>query len=112
MRHAMVERAERLERAVVVVAALQREAALARRRHHLGRRQRAGVLGLDPEAREPGRGEHGRVDLAVGELAQARVDVPAERRDGQAGERGEQLRPAAEARGADHRVAASGAPRG
>ena len=104
MRRAIVERLERLERPVVVVAALERETALSGRGHHLERLERSRVVGLDPEAREPRRRQDGGVDLAVGEFAEPRVDVPAERRDGQAGERGQQLGPSAEARRADHRV--------
>ena len=44
----------------------------ARRGHHLVERRAApAVLGLDPQTREPGRGEHERVDLALGAASAA-----------------------------------------
>ena len=61
---------------LVVDAALQHERPLARARHEIA--QQAADLRLATEPDQAGCGEHQRVDLAVGELAQARVDVAAE----------------------------------
>ena len=57
-----------------------------------------------PEAREPGRGEHDRVGVAGGELAQARVDVAAQLHDLEVGPQRAQLRGAAQRRGPDARA--------
>ncbi len=92
----------------VVFATLHGQAALARRGDHLRQRERAGVGRLDAQPREPGRGEHGRVDLPVLELAQARVDVAAEVGDGQPGEGRQQLGAAPHRRGPDHRARRQG----
>ena len=54
-----------------------------------------------PSLRRPGGGEHDRVELALRELAQPGVDVAVQLADLEVGARGQQLRAAPQARGAD-----------
>ena len=58
-------------------------------------------LALEPEPVEPARGEHDRVEASLASLAQARVDVAAQRLDREGRVEREQLRLAPHGRGAD-----------
>ena len=60
---------------------LQRERALARLGQQLGRLEAAADLAGEPEPIEPARSEHDGVEPALAALAQARVDVAAQRLD-------------------------------
>ncbi len=88
-------------RRLVAGARLQRERALSRGRDHQLGRDREGDLALAAEPAQPGGGEHDRVELALGELAQAGVDVAVQLLHPQVGAGGEQLGAAAQAGGAD-----------
>ena len=92
-------------RRLVVGPRLERERALPGRRHE--RVERARRARVDAEPLEPGGGEHERVDLARGELAQPRVDVAAQLDDLEVGPHGEQLRAPAQRAGADARALAA-----
>ena len=74
---------------------------LAGRRDHRLDRDREADLALAAEPAQAGGGEHDRVELALGELAQAGVDVAVQLLHPQVGAGGEQLGAAAQAGGAD-----------
>ena len=84
-RHANVSESvisrDRVVRARVLGAALQREDALPRSRNEALGVEHGSDLRLALEALQPGARQHERVELAVGELAQAGIDVPAYRHD-------------------------------
>ena len=73
----------RLHQMLLARANLQGERALARLRKHLVRLQAPPDLGAQAEPVESARGEHDRVEPALAALAQPRVDVPAQRLDGE-----------------------------
>ena len=89
--------------ALVIGASLQRERALAGGGDEARGVEHRGDLGLAAEALQAGAGEHERVEAALAELAQARVDVAAHRHHLQVLARGPQLRGAAHAAGAHAR---------
>ena len=80
---------------------LQRERALRRLGQHRLDRQPQADLAVEPEPVEPAGREHERVEAALAGLAQARVDVAAQRLDRERRLEREQLRAAADRRGAD-----------
>lgn len=86
-----------------VIAGLERERALSRRRGQRPQAEAEAGLAAAAEPLEAGRGEDEPVDLAAFALAQPRVDVAAELDDVEVGADGEQLRAAADARGSDPR---------
>src|SRR3954452_8978664 len=77
---------------LVAGAHLQRERALARLRQHRLWLEPMPDLAAEPEAVEPARGEHDRIEAPLAPLAQPRVDVAAQRLDGERGLEREQLR--------------------
>jgi hypothetical protein len=96
-------------RRIVVGPRLDTEASLAGRGDHLGHRHRGYVLWHDAQAQQPGRGEHERVHVALGELAQPSVHVAPQVFQQDVGAPPEDLRPPAQARGADHSARGQGA---
>ena len=76
-------------RLLVAGPGLEHQRALAGRRGHRLGRDREGDLVLAPQPAQPGGGEHDRVELALGELAQPGVDVAVQlaRPAGRAGRR-------------------------
>ncbi len=90
-------------RGLVIGASLQRERALAGGGDEARGVEHRGDLGLAAQAHQAGAGEHERVEAALAELAQARVDVAAHRHHLQVLARGPQLRGAAHAAGAHAR---------
>ena len=80
---------------------LQRERALPGLGEHLRRVEPVPDLAGEPEPIETACGEDDRIQAALATLAQARVDVPAQRLDGQRRLEREELRTAADGRGAD-----------
>ncbi len=98
---AVAQRRERCRDALVTDARLDGERALADRGDELGQRG----PGSAAEALESRAREHDRLELALLELAQPRVDIAAERHDRDVGAQREQLRAAPQAARADTRAA-------
>ena len=95
--------ADRCAHAASSLADLDRDDALARRRHARRRRQRQRDARREAEPAQAGGGQHERIVLAGVELAKPRVEIAADRREPRAGKQPRQLRDAADAAGADRR---------
>ncbi len=88
----------------LAAADLQAQRALPGRRNHLvDRKARANAV-AQAQAHQAGRGQHDRVVAAFVELAQAGVEVAAQRRHAQVGTQRQQLRHPAQAGGAHQRA--------
>ena len=92
---------QRLHQLLLSDAHLQRERALACLGQQLLGSEAPADLVAEPEPVEAARGKHNRVEPALDALAQARVDVAAQRLDRQLGHEREQLRAPAHRRRAD-----------
>ena len=107
----MAQRGQPLAQPGVVAPHFDRQRTLPRRRQHLIVSKALGDARAELQADQPRGGEHNRIVVAFVELAQARVEVAAQRFDLQVGPQAQQLHHAPQARGADARTGRQGLER-